>query len=107
MSKSTQITINGKLYNVKAGSASTNIHELAGFVDEKIQQISQSSSKFSTIDLVILAALNIAQEVYESRKQIQSLEDSQNSFSKEDEQKIALINQLLEKELVELNNDKS
>ena len=62
MTSITKITIYGKSYNVKTSAFSVPPEEVAALVDEKMQDLSGSPGKTSTLDLAILAALNIAHE---------------------------------------------
>jgi cell division protein ZapA (FtsZ GTPase activity inhibitor) len=62
MTSITKITIYGKSYNVKTSAFSVPPEEVAAFVDQKMQDLSGSPGKPSTLDLAILAALNIAHE---------------------------------------------
>jgi cell division protein ZapA (FtsZ GTPase activity inhibitor) len=62
MTSITKITIYGKSYNVKTSAFSVPPEEVAAFVDQKMQELSGSPGKASTVDLAILAALNIAHE---------------------------------------------
>lgn len=70
MSSTVQIKIYGKTYAVKRTSKQTDLNELAKYVDAKMQELSYGSAKTSTIDLAILAALNIAQELMELKNEI-------------------------------------
>lgn len=65
---STPITIYGKTYHVKA-DASPELDELARFVDTKIRELASSQSKTATIDLAILTALNIAQDLFDAKEE--------------------------------------
>jgi cell division protein ZapA len=62
MTASTKITIYGKTYNVKSSAFSVPPEEVAAYVDQKMRELSGSPGKASTMDLAILAALNIAHE---------------------------------------------
>lgn len=64
---STPITIFGKTYHVKA-EASAELDELARFVDSKIRELAPSQSKTATIDLAVLTALNIAQDLFDVKE---------------------------------------
>lgn len=70
MATTEQIKVYGKTYTVKRVSKHVNLHELAKYVDSKMQELSYSSVKTSTIDLAVLTALNIAQELMELRNEV-------------------------------------
>lgn len=71
MSESIQVKIFGRKYNVKSDSFSANssdLLEVASLVDSKMQELSGTGKITSITDLAILAALNLAREVFEIRK---------------------------------------
>ncbi|MBI5299430.1 MAG: cell division protein ZapA [Deltaproteobacteria bacterium] len=72
MASTVQIKIYGKTYVVKRTSKQTDLNELARFVDSKMQELSYGAAKTSTIDLAVLTALNIAQELMELKNEINS-----------------------------------
>ena len=69
MTSSIQVKIYGKTYRIKDGSTSVDPHELADFVNSKMHELSKSKVGPSTTNLAILAALNIAQELAELKKE--------------------------------------
>ena len=90
MASTVQIKVYGKTYAVKRASKQINLEELAGYVDAKMQELSYASAKTSTIDLAILTALNIAQELMELKSEV-------NAERKEAEAKTeAMIDRLVE-----------
>lgn len=70
MASTVQIKVYGKTYAVKRTSKQTDLNEIAKYVDAKMQELSYGSAKTSTIDLAILAALNIAQELMELKNEL-------------------------------------
>ena len=71
MSGSKKIQIYGKTYSLKSSSSEVDAEEVAGYVDSKMRELATARSKTSTLDLAILAALNIAQELLELKGQIE------------------------------------
>jgi cell division protein ZapA len=71
MSSSKKIQIYGKTYNLKSSSSEMDAEEVAGYVDSRMRELAAARSKTSTLDLAILAALNIAQELLELKSQIE------------------------------------
>lgn len=69
MSPSTQIKVYGKTYQIKTGSTAVDAQELAEYVDSKMQELTKGAGKTSTLDLAVLTALNIAQELFEARQE--------------------------------------
>lgn len=70
MTESVQISIHGKKYSVKSAAFAVDPHEVASLVDSKMQELSKVRGIPSTMDLAILAALNIAQELLELKRKI-------------------------------------
>ena len=71
MSSSKKIQIYGKTYSLKSSSFEMDAEEVAGYVDSRMRELATACSKTSTLDLAILAALNIAQELLELKGQIE------------------------------------
>ena len=92
MSSSKKIQIYGKTYNLKSSSSEVDAEEVAGYVDSRMKELATARSKTSTLDLAILAALNIAQELLELKSQTEA-ED------KLEEEKIQQLVAALDKEL--------
>jgi len=59
-----QISVYGKSYSLKSASSSVDLDEVAAYVDSKMRELGGSGkSKAATLDLAVLTALNIAQEL--------------------------------------------
>ncbi len=72
--KSVTVTIYGQAYTLKGGADSDYVQEVAAFVDERMREVSDSSSVASTAKVAILAAINIADELFrEQQKRIQGM----------------------------------
>ena len=71
MSSSKKIQIYGKTYSLKSSSSEMDAEEVAGYVDSRMRELATARGKPSTLDLAILAALNIAQELLELKGQIE------------------------------------
>ena len=87
-----KIQIYGKTYNLKSSSGEIETEDVAAYVDSKMRELAEMSSKTPTLDLAVLTALNIAQELMELQKQT----DANN---KEIEDKIGHLLAALENEL--------
>ena len=75
-----KVTIYGQEYPIKTnGSNEDYIRRGAGYVDEMMSQIDKQNSIFSTTRLAVLAALNIADELFalkgESENLVKSYEE--------------------------------
>ena len=92
MSSSKKIQIYGKNYSLKSSSSEMDAEEVAGYVDSRMRELATARSKTSTLDLAILAALNIAQELLELK--------GHNEVKRElEEEKIQKLVATLDKEL--------
>ena len=92
MSSSKKIQIYGKTYSLKSSSSEIDAEEVAGYVDSKMRELATARSKTSTLDLAILAALNIAQELLELKGQAEAKGELE-------EEKIQQLVDVLDKEL--------
>ena len=92
MSSSKKIQIYGKTYSLKSSSSEVDAEEVAGYVDSKMRELATALSKTSTLDLAILAALNIAQELLELKGQTEAKGELE-------EEKIQQLVDVLDKEL--------
>jgi len=92
MSSSKKIQIYGKTYSLKSSSSEVDAEEVAGYVDSKMRELATARSKTSTLDLAILAALNIAQELLELKGQAEAKGELE-------EEKIQQLVDVLDKEL--------
>lgn len=70
---SIKIKINGTEYAIKSEEAEKHIRRVAGYVDEKMKEISKDVPIKTQHKIAVLAALNIADELYkEKEKAIES-----------------------------------
>ena len=66
---STDVEIFGATYHVRGDKDPELLQDLAGLVDGKMREIAQQVSTVDTAKIAILAALNIADELLQCRKQ--------------------------------------
>lgn len=72
--KSVTVTIFGQAYTLKGGADPDYVQEVATFVDERMKEVADSSSVSSTTKVAILAAVNIADELFrEQQKRMQAM----------------------------------
>ncbi len=72
--KSVTVTIFGQSYTLKGGAEPDYVQEIAAFVDKRMQEVARNSSVGSTSKVAILAAVNIADELFrEQQKRIETL----------------------------------
>ena len=77
MANSKKIQIYGKTYSLKSSSSEVDAEEVAAYVDSRMKELANVRGKTSTLDLAILAALNIAQELMELKNQAVAKEEAE------------------------------
>ncbi|MBN1164983.1 MAG: cell division protein ZapA [Candidatus Krumholzibacteriota bacterium] len=87
-----KVEIFGQEYKIKGAGDPEYIHMVAGYVDKKMREIAHSSGIMSQSRIAILAALNIADELYQERK---DREDAQNELGR----KAAKLGELIESKI--------
>ncbi len=75
-SKSIRVSIFGRDYNVKGSSDDDYIKTLAAHVDSVMRDVADRTGALSSGRVAILAALNIADEMYKERQQFREFTDS-------------------------------
>lgn len=63
-----KVTIGGEEYTVRGDADNETILQLARYVDGKIAEIAQKTPHQSTSRVTVLAALNIADELFKEKK---------------------------------------
>ena len=67
------VTIFGKEYTLKGGADAEYVQEVAAFVDERMSEVARSATVVSTDRVAILAAVNIADELFrEQQKRLEA-----------------------------------
>ncbi|MBN1595071.1 cell division protein ZapA [candidate division FCPU426 bacterium] len=66
-----KVNIFGSEYAIRGEADETYIQSLAHYVDEKMKEISQSTHLTSPLKISILAAINMADEIFRLRGQAQ------------------------------------
>lgn len=61
-----RVEILGREYTVKSDEGEERVRKIAEYVNEKIKKISESTKTLSTLNVAILAALDIANEYFEA-----------------------------------------
>jgi cell division protein ZapA len=62
-----QVEIFGQTYAVRAGTDPKYIEQLAAFVDSQMRDVAKASGAVDTVRIAVLAALNIADEFFQSK----------------------------------------
>ena len=76
MKKQIEIKILGQKFMVRSDSDEEYINKVASFVDEKVNEMMRTSKSVASLNMVILAAMNIADEFFKYKMQ----KDKQVSF---------------------------
>lgn len=63
-----RVTIYGQPYNIRGDASSDYIEQLADYVNEKMEDVGRNVSGANTLQIAILAALNIADEFFQARR---------------------------------------
>ena len=95
MANSKKIQIYGKTYSLKSSSSEVDAEEVAAYVDSRMKELANVRGKTSTLDLAILAALNIAQELMELKNQAGANEEAEG-------EKLRQLVEALDKELQDI-----
>ncbi len=61
-----RVEILGREYTVKSDEGEERVRKIAEYVNEKIKRISENTRTISTLNVAILAALDIANEYFEA-----------------------------------------
>lgn len=64
----TQVRILNQVYSVRSGDDAAYVRELADYVDQRLQHVSDVAPTVDTLKVAILGALNIADELFRLRK---------------------------------------
>ncbi len=69
----TSVTICNRTYHVRSGNDPEYVRELARYVDRKIVELSENTPTVDTLKVAILAALNIADDCFQARRELGDL----------------------------------
>ena len=73
-SESVTVTIFGREYTLRGDADVDYVQRVAAFVDERMSEVARSSSVASTAKVAILAAVNIADELFrEQQKRLETV----------------------------------
>jgi cell division protein ZapA len=88
-----KIEIYDQLYSVQADGNEDYLNELAAFVDSKMRTVAEATRTVDSLKVAVLAALNIADEMFTLRQQQQKLE---GPLRKRVEKCVAMVEKALE-----------
>ena len=70
----TRVEIFGRNYDVTGAIDDDYLERLSAFVDGKMREIHESSRAVDTVKVAVMAALNIADELFQQRDQVEQVE---------------------------------
>jgi len=71
--RSVEVHIYGQKYVIRSESSEEYVREVASSVDRKMREVAQRGSSVSTLNVAVLAALNIADELLKSSRDNEEL----------------------------------
>ena len=99
MATKQQVKIYGKSYTVKETESDIPIDQISEYVDSKMRELAGAAPKMGTIDIAILAALNIAQELMECQNELKKNDEAHQETIKQIDQKASTMVRELSQEL--------
>jgi len=78
-----KVTIMGQTYNIKGDASPEYIMQLVDYVNEKIKEVTGSMANASSLQIAILAALNIADEFFQLKSINSGIEGAIEEKAKE------------------------
>ncbi|MFH1654293.1 MAG: cell division protein ZapA [Pseudomonadota bacterium] len=69
MKQTVEVTIMGQKFLIKGDSDETYVKEIANYVDRKVNEVQSKTKSVASLNVVILAAMNIADEFFKFRKE--------------------------------------
>jgi cell division protein ZapA len=88
-----KIEIYDQTYSVQADQNEENLKELAAYVDSKMRTVAEATRTVDTVKVAVLAALNIADEMFTLRQRQEKIE---GPLRKRVEKCVALVEKALE-----------
>lgn len=98
MTSKQQVKIYGMTYTVKETEGDVPLPKLASYVDSKMKELA-GDRKIPPVDLAVLAALNIAQELMEIKNNMKTLSEENDKVFNEVDQRVAKMTKALSREL--------
>jgi cell division protein ZapA len=88
------VEIFGQTYAVKAGADPGYVEALAAFVDGQMKDVSRSSASVDSLRIAVLAALNLADEVFRLRREAEEAQSRPVAAAPSDERVARLATRL-------------
>lgn len=68
MKRQTEVSIMGQKFVIKSDSDEDYVNRVAGYVDNKIKEVMSNTKAVASLNVAILAAMNIADEFFKFRR---------------------------------------
>ncbi|MGQ9695701.1 MAG: cell division protein ZapA [Thermodesulfobacteriota bacterium] len=65
MKSAVKLEILGREYNIKSDEEEERVKKVGEYINRKVREITQATSNISTLNIVILTALNIANDYFD------------------------------------------
>ncbi len=88
------VEIFGQTYAVKAGADPGYVEALAAYVDGQMKDVSRSSAVVDSVRIAVLAALNLADEVFRLRRELEEAQSRAQAGRQGDERIARLATRL-------------
>ncbi len=99
--RSYRVVIYNQTYNLRSEQGEDYINELAALVDRRMNEIARSAMTVDSLRVAILAALQIADELYQLR---QELKDTEDEIADRSAKYAELLDQFLRSDLIMPSN---
>lgn len=81
------ISINGRIHEISCDNGQEGrVVDLASYIDQRLQQIARSGAAYNDAHLLVLTALVLADELFETREQLQGAAPAGASKNRKAEQ---------------------
>ena len=97
-SQSYKVVIYNQTYSLRSDHDQDYIHELAEYVDKRMNEIARATMTVDSLRVAILAALQIADELYQARRDMRETEEE---IADRSAKYIDLLDQFLRTDVVE------
>jgi cell division protein ZapA len=86
-----RVEIFGQAYSVRGGEAPGYVEKLAAYVDEQMKEVSRTSGAVDSLRIAVLAALNIADERFHLREEVQQADSRSQVAGQSTEQHLTRL----------------
>ena len=97
-SQSYKVVIYNQTYSLRSDHDPEYIHELAAHVDKRMNEIARATMTVDSLRVAILAALQIADELFQTRRE---MKDTEEEIAERSAKYAELLDQFLRSEVAE------